>query len=67
MSAKSCPEENTEPFAASTTARVEGSAEVAPSAARSSRMWASESAFRRSGRFIVIVVRPAVVEMRTCS
>jgi len=67
MSAKSWPAEKTGPFAASTIARVSGSAPAAPSAAISSRMCASERAFRRSGRFMVMVASPAAAETRMCS
>ena len=67
MSAKSCPAQNTGPAAASTTARVSGSSSVARSAAIRSRMCASESAFLRSGRFMVMVERPAEVVTRMCS
>jgi hypothetical protein len=67
MSAKSCPEQKTEPFAASMTARVSGWSPAARKAAINSRICASESAFRRSGRFMVMVAIPAAAETCTCS
>ena len=59
MSAKSCPEEKTGPAAASTTARASPASPIVRSARMSSVMCASDSAFRRSGRFIVTMARPA--------
>ena len=67
MSAKSWPAEKTGPLAARMTARVSDWSPAAPSAAISSRMCASESAFRRSGRFMVMVASPASAETRMCS
>ena len=55
MSAKSCPAENTGPF----PARMTPSASLSPASRNawiSSFMCARESALRRSGRFIVIVM-----------
>ena len=67
MSAKSCPAEKTGPAAASTMARVSGSSPERRKASISSSMCASESAFRRSGRFMVMVARPARVPVVMCS
>ena len=67
MSAKSCPEEKTGPAAASTMARASPASPSVRKARISSAMCASESAFRRSGRFMVTMARPASSPTRMCS
>ncbi len=64
MSAKSWPEENTGPAAASTIARTSSRSASEQSAAVSSSRCASESALRRSGRFMVITPRSASRETK---
>jgi hypothetical protein len=66
-SRRSCPAQNAGPLPDRITARVSRRSPAARTAAMSSPMWASESALRRSGRFMVMCVIARSTSTRMCS